>query len=152
MISIAEHAALLRRQAVASQEVPLVAAQRIGLYAQALAKGYIGREMSGWPRLAERTIADKQRLGFVGHVSATDPLLRTGSMRDSIVLHVVQAGNTASAVIGSAERKALWQEMGTARIPPRPFLSRAMRDVQPAAEAIIGAAVRAVFGETEFSE
>ena len=153
MISFAEHAALLREQMAASRNVPEVAAVRIGRYARALAKGYIGQETPDWPPLAERTVADKQRLGFVNRVSATDPLLRTGSMRDSIELRLVRFEGGASAVVGSAERKALYQEIGTRNMPPRSFLARAMREVEPAAQAVLSAAVRGVFEPAEgFSE
>ena len=48
------------------------------------AKDFIGHELAEWKPLAPSTIAEKERLGFTGQVSATDPLLRTGDMRDSI--------------------------------------------------------------------
>ena len=78
------------------------------------AKDAIGREHEEWPDLAESTIADKQRHGF----PTPKPLLRTGEMRDSIE-HTVH-GN--EGCVGSNNDKAVWQELGTGRIPPRSFL------------------------------
>ena len=90
------------------------------------------------PALAPSTVAQKQALGFTGRISATDPLYRTGTMRDSI--EGVAEGFTA--VVGSSDKVALWQEMGTLRttgnIPPRPFLGLAMSRVYPVADRIFG--------------
>ena len=76
------------------------------------AKRVIGTYDYGWPALAESTLAKK---------SADTPLLETGAMRDSIE-HVVQG---RSANVGSNDDKAVWQELGTARIPARSFLGGA---------------------------
>jgi phage gpG-like protein len=70
-------------------------------------------------------------------VSATDPLLRTGELRDSIS-HVVDGRR---AVVGSDDPVAIYQETGTSRIPPRPFLSTAAVLVGEDAAKAIGAAV-----------
>jgi hypothetical protein len=108
------------------------------------AKGYIGHELPEWPPLADSTIAQKGRLGFVGHLSATDPLLRSGDMRASIANEV--AG--LEGVVGSPDKVALWQELGThnsksGNIPPRPFLALAASRSAPVAEIFFGeAAVR----------
>ncbi len=47
------------------------------------------------------------------------PWLRTGGLRDSIT-HKVEDG---AAVVGSTKPVAVFQELGTSAIPPRPFLS-----------------------------
>lgn len=84
---------------------------------------YIGHEIPEWRPLAASTVKEKTDLGFVGRYSATDPLLRTGEMRDSIEGRADHDG----FVVGSTSKKALWQEMGTSRgIPPRPFLALAL--------------------------
>lgn len=102
------------------------------------ARGFIGHERTAWAALAPSTIAEKTKLGYVGHISATDPLLRTGELRDSIEAEV----GPLNVTVGSALDKALWQEMGTVRptgsIPPRPFLASAMNDTLPVAEKIFG--------------
>jgi HK97 gp10 family phage protein len=72
-------------------------------------KKAIGTYEFGWPPLAESTLEKK---------AADTPLLETGAMRDSI-RHEVE-GDTAR--IGSDLDYALYQEVGTSRIPPRSFL------------------------------
>jgi phage gpG-like protein len=72
-------------------------------------KEAIGTYEFGWPPLAESTLEKK---------AADTPLLETGAMRDSI-RHEVE-GDTAR--IGSDLDYALYQEVGTSRIPPRSFL------------------------------
>jgi len=60
----------------------------------------------------------RERQGY----APNDPLLVTGDLRDSIerdVQHNV-------AYVGSNNNKALWHEMGTSRIPPRPFFGGAV--------------------------
>ncbi len=86
------------------------------------ATSLIGTEPDAWRALADATIAEKQRLGYTGRVSATDPLLREGTLRDSIGFTADQAGVT----LGSTDPVAVYQELGTGRIPPRPFLSSTM--------------------------
>lgn len=88
-----------------------------------------------WPELADSTKADRVRQGF----SENEPLLRTGELRDSIVHTVV--GNTGH--VGSNDDKAVWQELGTVRIPPRSFLKSAVIREAPAIEHVIGRAIHA---------
>jgi len=78
------------------------------------AKRVIGTYDYGWTELADATKKDRTDKGF----SENDPLLRTGEMRESIG-HAVH-GDTAS--VGSNDDKAVWQELGTSRIPARSFL------------------------------
>src|SRR6266567_1055094 len=78
------------------------------------AKRVIGTYDYGWPPLAESTLA---------HKAADTPLLETGEMRDSIEHTVTHE----KAEIGSNDDKALWQELGTVKIPPRSFLAGALQ-------------------------
>jgi hypothetical protein len=80
------------------------------------AKSVIGSYSYDWPQLTDATQADRERKGF----PANEPLLRTGAMRDSISWEILDPGKTA--IVGSTDEVALWQELGTDRIPPRPFL------------------------------
>jgi len=81
---------------------------------QKKAKAAIGKEHEEWAPLAESTIADKQKLGF----PTPKPLLRTGELRDSIRYTV----NGNEGAVGSDLDRAVWQELGTSKIPPRSFL------------------------------
>jgi phage gpG-like protein len=76
------------------------------------AKHAIGTYEFNWPPLAPSTLARK---------AADTPLLETGELRSSIEHNV--DGRTAH--IGSNNPKAVWHELGTARIPPRSFLVQA---------------------------
>jgi hypothetical protein len=81
---------------------------------QKKAKAAIGKDHEMWPQLAESTIADKQRHGF----PTPKPLLRTGELRDSIQYTV----HGLEGCVGSDSPIAVYQELGTSRIPPRSFL------------------------------
>jgi hypothetical protein len=81
---------------------------------QKKAKAAIGHEHDMWPALAESTIADKEHHGY----ATPAPLLRTGEMRDSIEYTV----HGSEGWVGSNDDKAVWQELGTSKIPPRSFL------------------------------
>jgi HK97 gp10 family phage protein len=78
------------------------------------AKRVIGTYDYNWPPLAPSTLAKK---------SADTPLLETGEMRDSIEHKV----SHDEAHIGSNNDKAVFQELGTAKIPPRSFLAGALQ-------------------------
>jgi len=81
---------------------------------QKRAKANIGRDHEIWPPLAASTIADKQKHGF----PTPKPLLRTGALRDSIEYTV----SGLEGAVGSNLDVAVYQELGTSRIPPRSFL------------------------------
>ena len=87
------------------------------------AKGLIGTEHDGWAALADATVEEKQRLGFTGKVSATDPLLRTGEYRASIQVGEV---TPERSIVGTDDPIAPFQEHGTATIPPRPAIGAAV--------------------------
>jgi len=64
-----------------------------------------------WQPLAQSTLDDKARGGW----PSPSPLLRTGEMAASYEKSV---GATV-AYVGSNDDKAVWQEFGTSKIPPR---------------------------------
>ena len=83
------------------------------------AKSAIGTYRYGWAPLGPEAVAKH----------GDTPLLDTGALRDSIQafvqMHGVGHGRT---VVGSDDQNAVYQELGTSRIPPRSFLvSSAMR-------------------------
>jgi len=90
------------------------AQKRIGEY-----QDYTG-PFNSWAPLAESTMADRVAKGF----TPDDPLLRTGDLRDSI--EVTVKGNEAA--VGSVSEIAMYQELGTDNMPPRPFLGPAAFD------------------------
>lgn len=99
------------------------------------AQNMIGREDNGWPALADSTVAEKTKLGYVGRVSATDPLLRTGAMRDTISGKAQATGDGAEGAIGSISPIAPFHEMGTSRMPPRPvFMPTMIKTAKQSAE------------------
>lgn len=150
MMSFGQFAAHLERALV---ELP-VAVQgglaNVGEHAKTVAVEYIGREMPDWQPLSEATmqgfrhplgfwVKGKVELGYTGQVSATDPLLRTGKLEHSISLSV----EPMQVVVGSTDKVALWQELGThnsmvGNIPPRPFLAPAMMGAGPFAGEVFG--------------
>lgn len=107
---------------------------KVGELTQTMAVEYIGHELPQWPRLAEATIAEKTRLGFVGHLSPTDPLLRSGADRASIEVAV----QGLEQAVGSDRKVFLYQEMGTAKIPPRPAIGAAAAASLPYAQEVFG--------------
>jgi hypothetical protein len=95
------------------------------------AKRVIGTYDYGWPSLAPSTLAKK---------SADTPLLETGKMRASIEWNA--SGNTGA--VGSDDDVAVYQELGTSKIPPRPFLMGAAVAMEPKIHALFKRAVIAV--------
>lgn len=98
--------------------------ERAAVMVERTAKSEIGTyqpevgPFQAWDPLDPATIEDRVRQGF----TPDDPLLRTGKLRESIS-HRVAPGE---AVIGSTSNIAAYQELGTSRIPPRPFLGPAV--------------------------
>ncbi len=108
------------------------------------AKDAIGMEQDAWPALADSTIEQKQRMGWTGRVSATDPLLARGELRSSISSTEDDSGVT----LGSTDPIAPFHEHGTDRMPPRPFIEPTMfAHGQEATETIAGHVVAALVGE-----
>lgn len=152
MITFERYAQFLAQSARTSDIPKLRALARLGDHAQTLAVHYIGHEMQEWAPLSEATmegfehpygfwIKGKRELGFTGQESPTDPLLRTGKLRDSIRAE----SDTASMTVGSDLQVAVYQELGTHNeltgdIPPRPFLALALRNSQDYAGDVFGEA------------
>lgn len=128
---------------LAEMAVNTVVSLNVGLHAAAnviekSAKEKIGHYQgeSGpfpeWAPLADATEDEKARLGY----PLGAPLERTGELRDSIEHEVVGL----EAVVGSKDPVAEWQEFGTDRIPPRPFIGPAAFESKDKVEGILGAA------------
>ena len=105
---------------------------RLGEYQDAIG------DYPAWVELADSTKADRARQGY----AENDPLLRDGTLRDSIVTeHTVM-----QAVIGSKNPIAAYQEFGTETIPPRPFLAPAAEANKKKIHQMIGLAVAGALG------
>ena len=123
----ADFARFLLEQVARAPEVRKAAFLEAAEVVATAAKAMIGDENEGWAPLAPRTVEEKTRLGYVGHHSATDPLLRPGALRDSIEWRADDQCGQA----GSDSPGAYWQEFGTDGagtnhpIPPRPFMAPA---------------------------
>jgi len=105
------------------KEIEETAKEEIGVYQPAYGP------FEAWAPLAESTKADRIRQGY----SEDEPLLRSGSLRDSIQSEVMGL----AALVGTKSEIGLWQEVGTDRIPPRPFIGPAyVRKIDPLMESI----------------
>ncbi len=103
----------------------------------------IGAEDEAWAALAPFTVAEKTRLGYINRITPTDPLYRTGELRISITYDVALPALT----IGTPDEIGYFQEFGTNRIPPRPFIGLTMfRDHHHAANLVAGHIVGAMMG------
>jgi phage gpG-like protein len=92
------------------------------------ARRVLGTEGYNWTPLAASTLAHKMQSGM---------LLESGAMRASIEWH--SEGN--SGEVGSNSDVALFQELGTSKIPPRSFLGGAAAAMGPAIEKLAARAV-----------
>lgn len=133
----------LRTAEMSAQAVQQAGMKAAGKFLVEEARAEIGTEDQAWPPLAPSTVAEKDRLGYTGRVSATDPLLRTGELRDSIESAVDDRG----VVLGSTDPVMVFHELGTERMPPRPVLATTMlRHGDYATEIVAGHVVAAVAG------
>jgi len=98
-----------------------------------------------WPQLAESTQRNREKKGF----PANEPLLRTGDLRDSIEYQVISdhEGN-----VGSNLDIAVYQELGTSKMPPRPFLSTSAKKMGPEIAKMAGRATAARIAGQGFGE
>lgn len=109
-----------------AQRVRQTAREELGTYQEAIG------HFDAWPELADSTKADRVAKGF----SENDPLLRSGELRESIkAVH-----SRTEAVIGSDSDVAVYQELGTNRIPPRPFLGPAVLHNEELIKRVLGRA------------
>ena len=98
---------------VAAKIVEKDAKARLGHYQEAI--GPYG----AWMELSDYTKRERAMQGY----TPNDPLLRSGKLRASIE-HEVDV-NQHIAIIGSKSEYAEDQELGTSRIPARPFIGPA---------------------------
>jgi hypothetical protein len=131
--SIEAFVTFLRTRPAAVEEAQKTGMERAGRMLVTTAQDMIGEDMPRWDDLAPATFEEKQRLGYVGRVSAEDPLLRTGELRASIGCTI--EGNKLT--IGSEDPVAKYQEEGTDKIPPRPFMGPTMYSLGPEAADVI---------------
>lgn len=116
-----------------AEAITKTAKGEIGSYQQAIGP------FPAWAQLAESTVADRVAHGY----TPDDPLLRDGKMRGSVSNEVV----SLEAVVGSDSDIAVYQELGTDKIPPRPFLGPAVIHNHKVIRRILGAALaRGVLG------
>lgn len=131
---------LIASEAIAMHEGLKVVAKAI----EKTAKNEIGKYQSAvgqfpkWAELEESTIAEKERLGYA---PPDNPLLRTGSLRDSISNQV----RGFEAVIGSTSQVMVYHEFGTSRMAMRPVIGPAAFRNKKKIQKILGSAVVAGF-------
>jgi len=83
-----------------------------------------------WAELAESTKQDRENQGY----PENEPLLRSGELRDSIEHQTVGL----VAHVGSNSDVAVFQELGTDKMPPRSFLGGAAHEKAPEIVEMIG--------------
>lgn len=93
-----------------------------------------------WAELAESTIDDKARHGYL-YSADGNPLLRTGALEESISHKV----NPLEAIIGSTSPIMVYHEFGTIKMPMRPVIGPAAYKNKDKIKAILGSAVIAGF-------
>jgi hypothetical protein len=86
------------------------------------AQAMIGTEDEGWAALAASTVAEKERKGWTGRVSATDPLYAEGGYRLSFGFRIDEKG----LLWGTTDPVAPFLEYGTMRMPARPVVGSVM--------------------------
>ena len=154
-----ELATKLGEAALVQHESDRNALEKAAVIVEKRAKAKIGEYQDqagpfvGWAELAESTLNGGYANGFrypgkieLGYATEDEhnPLLRTGAMRDSIE-HVVADGE---AQVGSNSDIAVYQELGTEKIPPRSFLGGAAAESVDEIITIVGEhAVTALVGK-----
>ncbi len=148
-ISLTEFAARLASMDADMKTAQEEAVERGARMVAKKAKQLIGKEQPEWPALAESTIEDKRRKGF----PVPKPLLRTGEMRDSISSSKAEWEDpqTVVAYAGSTDPKSKFHELGTSKIPPRPFISLAAQGQERVIqEAMAATAMRGILHGPEY--
>lgn len=137
--SFAELALVLEANTVGALVAAEVAMHKSAKVVQKDAQDRIGEyqketgPFQDWSPLADSTEDEKIRLGY----PVDAPLLRDGTLRDSIEVEYAPH----EAIIGSKMDIAAYQEFGTEKIPPRPFLGPAAFVNQEKIADLIGAVV-----------
>lgn len=133
----ARHLALAAFECRNMLDVPMEALMEIAKHE---AQSMIGHLQPNWPPLAQATEDEKVALGY----NAGEPLLREAVLRDSIKADARLSPGGCVGVVGSDDKVALYQEMGSynARTggsnPARPFLAPALIKSEVSAERIFG--------------
>jgi len=96
---------------VCAEQIEKTAKEEIGHYQNAIGP------YPAWSPLAESTEEQKAKKGY----PANSPLLASGEMQKSIQNEV----SALTAIIGSTDKKMVYHEFGTVRIPPRPVMGPA---------------------------
>ncbi len=145
-----EAAEFLRGAAARVHEELVGVAEVVTQGAQLLAVGYLGHQQASWLPLSSATIfgfrhaagfwiKGKAELGFAG--PDYDPLLRTGELGQSYETEVSDEAGLIVGALGSRDKVALYQEMGTPNarypIPARPALALGMQEMIPVAEELL---------------
>lgn len=120
--------------------------EQAGKLMEDAAKAKLGEYQPGWPPLSPDTIARK--------ATGDSPLLETGELRESIHHIVIDApgGQGGEVYVGSDNDKALWHELGTVHIPPRPFLTSTAMEMGPKLADLVGARTAAFLRTGEVRE
>lgn len=129
--------------------------KKIGKHVEQVAKDKIGHiqaasgEFNAWADLADATqqvhiqaIVDGDAAPDAAPNSA---LLLKGDLRDGITHSVEKKGREQTLTVGSESQVAFWQEMGTDKIPPRPFVGPAMSESEHMSRELLGQTVELVF-------
>src|SRR5476649_404369 len=141
--SFAQLANELARVARSVPKATEKALEKIGKHVEMVAKDKIGEyqdasgEFSAWEQLTEATQADRVQKGY----PANDPLIRSGELYGSTSHSVTRSGQEQTLSVGSDLDLGLWQELGTDKIPPRPFIGPAMFENEKLGQDILGAAI-----------
>ena len=142
MLSCKQMAEKLAAAAMRCENRLVIPTEELMTELQAMSKSFIGHYQDGWAPLAESTLngwdghPGKIALGYA---PPDNPLLRTGEMMSSITFEVeMPRFGLVEGVLGSDSKVALDQEVGTVKIPPRPFLALAMSRSYAPAERIYG--------------
>lgn len=109
------------------------ALERSAVLVEKTAKGKLGTYQPGWANLAQSTLDDKANKGY----PTPSPLLRDAAMRESIEHQV----SGLEAQVGSNSQIAVWQELGTSKMPPRSFLALSASEKAHEIVDIVGEAV-----------
>ncbi len=133
-----EHAALEHAAKIVETE----AKAEIGTYQPAAGP------FQAWQQLTAYTQADRLAKGY----PANDPLLREGTLRDSIEHTVtMDFGPGGVAHVGSDNDIAVYQELGTVTIPPRSFLGGAAFRKEAEVRHVLGQGFIAMLGSTRIT-
>lgn len=140
MISFERYAEFLAGSARRVEPLIQVSLARVGTHALSLASEYVGHELPEWRPLSAGYVESKAKRGLTGRVSETDPWMLTGETLKSLGTEV----RGHQVVLGAGTKQALWNELGTAKAPPRPLLALAMRNAQEYAGDVFGEAAIAL--------